>query len=300
MIGIVGGTGLLGRIVAARLFSEGLPVRVIGRSENQEFSQAHPQIEFYRADVGDVESLRVALKGCRSVHISLSGGPTAHSYREIEEKGVKNILRAGENQSWSCITMMSGSSQGKGQPQHISFAAKANAELSIQASGLPYSIIRSSFVMEGLERFVRGKRANYLGPSKQRFHWVSGEDIGSLVGKIHSQQILLNRIIYAYGPEKLNVREALIQYCRTHHPEMKVQGAPFWVMELLGRLTKNAEMVNIVHFLRDIENRGEPDSVENGILTAGMHPQALSCEFEDKLASKLLYSNPTRTAITQT
>jgi uncharacterized protein YbjT (DUF2867 family) len=290
MIGIVGGTGLVGRILAKSLIAEGLSVRVIGRHKDEALHRECPQIQFRAADVRDENAIRSALEGCTSIHISLNGGPSANSYREIEAEGVQNIVRAGKNKNWTCITMLSGSSQGFRQPRHISFESKAIAEKSLQTGEAPYCIIRSSFVMEGLERFVRGKRANVLGPCKQRFHWVSGIDLALLVTKIHQEKILLNRTVYAYGPDSLTMREALVQYCKSLYPELKVQGAPFLILEWVGKLTKNAEMVNLVNFLRDLENRGEPDQVENGFALAALVPKSLKNVINGLLEQKLRIS----------
>lgn len=129
MIAVVGGTGRVGREVAAQLRERDLPVRVISRGLNP--GAAAPGIEVARADLANPESLEPHLAGARAVFLVwpfTSPELTADLAPKVAEIAARHAGR---------VVYLSAQPAGD---QSGSFWALV--EKAIEASGVPWTFLR--------------------------------------------------------------------------------------------------------------------------------------------------------------
>jgi len=161
MIAITGGTGFVGRRLAARLLQAGDQVRALARHP------AHlPEVTVAQADVtGSPDSLADLLAGCQAViHlvgiIRERGGETFH---RVHVRGTENVIRACEEAGVPRLLHMSalGARSDARSRYHRS---KWKAEELVRASGLAATIFRPSVIFGPGSAFLSQMRALVTGP----------------------------------------------------------------------------------------------------------------------------------------
>jgi farnesol dehydrogenase len=95
---MTGATGFLGRSVAEHMAGEGYKVHVLYRSETKIRGWENPNIRFFRGTIGNIDSIKRAMKDCRHViHMAALAAPWARDpavfYRENVE-GTVNVLES--------------------------------------------------------------------------------------------------------------------------------------------------------------------------------------------------------------
>ena len=96
MIVVAGGTGRLGHLVAARLASRGLPIRVLTRTPAAAGDLADIGIDLVRADVREPSSLAAAVRGACVVVSAVQGfaGSGHVSPASVDRDGNINLIDA--------------------------------------------------------------------------------------------------------------------------------------------------------------------------------------------------------------
>jgi uncharacterized protein YbjT (DUF2867 family) len=254
---IVGATGMLGQPVAQSLKKFGLIVRVFSRSEDKARKLFGDEFEFASGDIGDIDSLKNALKDCYGVHINLKGGPKPKDYDRIEHKGTAAIVKAASEVGIKRITYLSGATVSKEQCWFAGTKAKYNAEQVIMRSGLDYIIFRASWFMESLPLFIRGNQASVMGKQPHKIHWLAAEDYASMVSKAYLFDEVANKIFYAFGPETYTMKEALEVFCGIINPDIKVTMVPLGVLSFFAKITFSKQLKEVLPLMRYFDKTGE-------------------------------------------
>ncbi|MFG2823116.1 SDR family oxidoreductase [Kitasatospora sp. NPDC048365] len=152
-VAVVGGAGRIGRLVVAGLLERGEEVRVLSRRPRGAQAGAEP----HQADVRDRQSLSLPLAGLSAVVISVEPG-TANSGPDSPEatmyRGVLNVLDAatagGEKPhivlvSQIYVTRKNHPINRTGRMLDMRLAG----EDAIRRSGLPYTVVRPSWLTGG-------------------------------------------------------------------------------------------------------------------------------------------------------
>jgi uncharacterized protein YbjT (DUF2867 family) len=129
-IAIIGGTGTLGRAVAAELDSRGHEVRVLSRHAPR-----------YRVDLTTGEGLAAALAGCDTV-IDAANSPSANGAARVLVDGSRRVLEAGQAAGVGhhvCVSII-----GCDQVPLGYFQAKAEQERVVEAGPVPWTIVRAT------------------------------------------------------------------------------------------------------------------------------------------------------------
>jgi uncharacterized protein YbjT (DUF2867 family) len=177
---LVGGaTGRQGQAVVAELLERGYQVRGLTRKPQSKGAQALEAlgVEVVQGDYGDPGSLRAAMVGADKLFFY-----SGFSKNELAE-GLNVIAAANE----AGITHLVYSSGAAAEPGvGIEGAAKAQVELAIIDSGLPYTVLRPVAFMENFDR--QQKRIASVGVVDSRaldrpLYFIAIEDIGFLVGE---------------------------------------------------------------------------------------------------------------------
>ncbi|WP_405018327.1 NAD(P)H-binding protein [Kitasatospora sp. NBC_00070] len=151
-VAVIGGAGSVGRLVVAGLVSRGEQVRVVSR-------RARPggSVAAFRADVRDRESLGAPLAGCSAVVVSVEPGTSdsgPNSPKATMYDGVLNVLDAatagGEKPhivlvSQIYVTRSNHPINSTGRMLDWRLAG----EDAVRSSGLPYTVVRPSWLTGG-------------------------------------------------------------------------------------------------------------------------------------------------------
>lgn len=210
---VVGGTGLLGRPVAERLLQDGYAVRLLTRHPTR-LADGLAEAELMAGDATDAGAVARAAVACNGIHVSVSG--------QDDQTAAEVVAKVAPAAGVKRITYLSGSTVS---PEHAWFpmiAAKLAAERALEAGPVPATILRSTWPMEQLPRFVRGGRAVIIGAQPTPLHWFAAADLARMVARVHRSDDTADRCLYVHGPQALTMREALERYCRTEQPEVEV------------------------------------------------------------------------------
>jgi uncharacterized protein YbjT (DUF2867 family) len=178
-IAVVGGAGRLGTRITRRLMEQGHRVRVVSREPQR--GRLPLGVELHRGDVRYADTLASALRGCAGVVFTVEPG-TANSGPDSPETtmydGVRNVLAAataeGERPhvvliSQIFVTRREHPMNAYGQLLDW----RLRGEDAVRASGLPYTVIRPSWLTD--DTFA-GARVR-LEQDDQGDGWVSRDAV---------------------------------------------------------------------------------------------------------------------------
>ncbi len=247
---VVGATGMLGEPVARHLKGDGFQVRILARDRNKASKVFDESYEIVDGDVMDEGSLEKSLDGCFGVHINLSG--------EIEQVGVETVVSVAPRKGVERITYISGTSVFEENTWFPQTKRKFLAEKTIRESGIPYSIFCPTWFMESLPKYVREGRAFVFGKQPNLYHFVAADDYARMVSTSYRLDNAVNKRFFIHGPEGMLFHDALRQYCKEFHPEIKkISTMPYWVANIIARIKGSKEMKFASEFMAFFEKVGE-------------------------------------------
>lgn len=254
---VLGGTGMLGQPAARRLREAGFRVRIMTRSPQKAAGLFDSAYEIFAGDPLDAACLEEALQGCAGVHISLPN--------EAELPAAQSVAQIAPRHGIERITYISGATVAEANRWFAMVDHKYRAEQAIMASGVPYTLLCPTWIMESLGLFVMQGRASMLGRQPLPYHWVAADDLAGLVAEAYQAGDAANGRMRVFGPEAITMREALHRYCAALHPEIEtVSAMPFWVVRLLAGVTRNAGLKAAGEMMAYFEKVGEGDSTDVG------------------------------------
>lgn len=156
MILVTGGTGFIGRTLVRQLVASGHPVRLLLRPSND--SPRLPRgvpVEVAVSSMRDERGLRAAMKDVDLVFhlVGTERQSTRANLMEIDVEGARATANAAVDAGVERFFYLShlGADRNSAYPV---LKAKALAELAIQQSGVPYSIIRTGAVFGAGDQFT--------------------------------------------------------------------------------------------------------------------------------------------------
>lgn len=254
---VIGGTGTIGRPVAAALQRAGFAVRILTREPQRARQGGLPGVVYVQGDVEDEASLRAALADCYGVHISLQSGQSADDQDRIQHRGTARIARIAAEQRVQHLTYMSGYLVSQQFASIPAEKAKLDAEKAIKASGVPFTIFRPTYLMDVLPRFVQDKRISVFGKQPHPIHFLAADDLGRMVAQAFGDPRAANKTFYVRGPQAMTFTEAFEVYRQAVDPELAVSTTPFWVGGLLNRLVLKGELTETLALLKATQQVGE-------------------------------------------
>ncbi len=243
MIIVAGATGFMGGAIARHLLADGHAIRVLGRSaaKARRVVQGWPQgpqalaedrVEFAEADVTNPTGLSQALTGAKAIIYAAQfpGAPVedpkrGYTYMNVDRGGVVNMLAAlsevtsGAEADPAAPRFLYLSGIGVTGNERFAWArAKLEAEAAIQASGLDWTIVRSSWAYgpgdRALNRLLHyTDRLPFLptfGPGTEKVTPVFVEDVGRLFARAVAEPAAASRkILPLGGPQVLTMNDVL-------------------------------------------------------------------------------------------
>jgi len=227
-----------------RLFSRGIK------------AEDYPTHEVTPGDVLKKSDLENAIKGCDAIHITIN--------TPDETLAVQNIVTIAKLKNIQCISYVSGATVCKENSWFTMVGNKYKAEQILKSSGIPYMIFRPTWFMESLEMMIQNGKANVMGKQPLKIHWISAKDFAMQLSRAYANKESFNKEFYSYGPEKLTLKEALEQYIKVKHPNIKkVANAPFGLLKFIAFITGNKELKNIIPMFEYFEKTKEVGSSDD-------------------------------------
>lgn len=231
---VVGGTGFIGSHIVRDLISKGIQVRILTRNTSIN-KGGHKGIELKYGDILDA----VSLEGCtRDVDLVFSAfgilgqwGIPEHRYRDINTRGVKNLLeRCIDSDIMQFIHISSAGVLGPlpagiiadesfpFNPSNAYEMSKCEAEQHVldygKSHGIPFTIIRPEFVygpgdthVLGLFKAVKNRQFVLLGNGKSLLHPTYIDDLIKGIGLCTDNAAALGKTYLLAGARPINVQE---------------------------------------------------------------------------------------------
>jgi uncharacterized protein YbjT (DUF2867 family) len=248
---VLGATGMLGEPAARQLQADGFQVRILARDVAIAEQLFGPAYEIVAGDVSDLASLEEAMQGCDGVHISVGGA--------VDQLSAENVARLAPKLGVEHITYLSGSTVAEQNAWYSMTAQKLNAEKALTECGVTTTILRPTWPMEQLPRFVVGGRATVIGVLTEPWHWFAARDLARMLSNAYQNEQAWGKRLYIHGPQGISLKEALERYCQALHPEIEeVAVMPIEAARAMAASTGNTMLKNVTEMMAYFQQVGEP------------------------------------------
>ncbi|MHC4218443.1 MAG: SDR family oxidoreductase [Planctomycetota bacterium] len=227
---IIGATGMLGRPVARRLTGEGFPVRALVRDPQRARGVLPGECELVRGDLFDRRSLVAAMAGVEAVYINLSP-PRSPRRPDPEQTGVPAIVDAAREAGVGRILKISFMGVTRSRGRWWQADRKVASDQAIIDSGLDYTILRPTWLMESIPLFRMGRRLIIPKLPPEPIYWIAGDDYARQIAAALRTDKAANRTYTIQGADALSFREAARRFGTAwRHGAMPVIEIPLWLL----------------------------------------------------------------------
>jgi NADH dehydrogenase len=212
VITIVGGTGRLGRLVAATLVDDGYPVRLVGRSTPSDLPSG---TEFLAADVRDPGTLAAAVSGSSVVVSAVHGLDPAsgESPAQIDRDGNLALIAAARSAGADIVLVSSIRASDQHPMELMRMKAVAERELrDRQPDRADWTVVRpTAFAAMHADvlRQMAGRRGvpRVFGRGVNPINFVDVRDVAAAVHHAVVDPSLRGAVIEVGGPEDLTMTD---------------------------------------------------------------------------------------------
>jgi uncharacterized protein YbjT (DUF2867 family) len=250
---VIGSTGVVGLPIVHQLAQAGWQVRVMSRHAEQTQTKLSAHVELFSGDANHPGAISQAMEGCRAVLISV--GDLLDPY--LEARVTRNVLTQASDRPIERIGLISGPSVAEKRRTNPGIDGKYQAEELLKSGDIRWVIIRPSWPMESLARFVQGNRATVIGKQPSTIYPLAGADLGRMVARAMDQEEAVHQTFTLFGPQPYTMKMWLKEYCALCHPEIQVKNAPFWLLSLVAIITRDVTLKAVVELMRYFENLPE-------------------------------------------
>lgn len=249
MIVVTGAGGFIGRHVVRALAERGRQVRamVYRRKKSPGLAATTaaglfdglPGVEVVEANVTDVESLPMVMRGATQVIHLVGIILPAHgaSFEKIHFKGTANVIEAARQAKVERIIFMSG--LGAGAKARSRYGrSKWQAEEALRSSGMDFAIVRPSMVFGPGDHFVTRfldltKRAPLIalpGGGHTRMQPVWAADLAAIVAQLAERESLGGAMVQVGGSQELTLKQAIRAILAAAGRKRPLVSLPYWLM----------------------------------------------------------------------
>ncbi|MCG8353922.1 MAG: NAD(P)H-binding protein [Chloroflexales bacterium] len=230
-------TGAVGSCAVQRARDAGYAVRAFVRNPRRRIVREFQQrgIEIVRGDFLDHDSLRRAVQGIEYV-MSAAGAlkPEGHATPgRVVYEGNAALIDAALQSGVRQFVLVSTMGAARLRDSSI-FEAQNAAELTLAASGLNYTILRSSESMLTIarqaERFRRNGVYWVMGSGEHRISPISPNDLALIAVRALGNENAARRIFRVGGPETLCWRDIPAILSRIYERPARVRHVPGWLI----------------------------------------------------------------------
>jgi NADH dehydrogenase len=240
---IVGATGVVGNATARKLLAQGVAVRAMTRTPAKAAALAQLGADVVQGDLRDGDALRRACAGMDKVlaaaHSLLGRGAAASKYvDEIGHKQLIDVAKAAGVQHFVYTSI-----QGTSPQSPVAFIRiKYAVEQYLQASGLPYTILRPSAFMEWHAYEFIGKpilnkgQVTLFGKGDNPRNFIAGDDVANFAVLALTDPQAIGEIITIGGPENWTNNQVAALYAQLAARPVQITHVPLVVLRVLAPL----------------------------------------------------------------
>jgi uncharacterized protein YbjT (DUF2867 family) len=209
MIVVVGASGTLGRLLVARLGVRGEAVRAVARHLDR--SSLPDDVDGLELDITSAEGAAAAVRGARVIVSAITGFASPEGVEGIDAEGNRHLAQAAAAEGVEHFVLLSVARAAADHPIPL-FRAKWAAEQALQASGVPWTIVRPTAYLEtwlglvGAPLVTQGKTMVF-GSGRNPINFVSARDVAAVVERVIVDPGYLGRVVDIPGPENLTLEE---------------------------------------------------------------------------------------------
>ena len=257
---VIGAAGFVGAPVAKQLLADGFAVRALVRNADKARQLLGDKVEIVTGSFEDKATLEKALANVSGVNISVPWQSEFQVARDVTEilarQGRKNVR----------ISYISGTTANPENRGYAMIDEKLKAEDVLKNSGVEYTILRPSWLMDALALFVNDGRATVFGKQTQPYYFLSLADFARAVSTAHQTEATANKTFVLNGPKSMLMTDALQQYCDVRHPGIKAASMPIWFGKMLAMMMRSAPMKDFVQMMAYFEKSpkvSQPNGAES-------------------------------------
>ena len=209
MILVVGGTGLLGRLVVHEMCERDQPVRVLSRGLTDR-GPVDPRAELVLGDVRNPASLIDAMAGVNTVVSCVQGfsGPGGVTPRTVDAQGNMDLVDAAQT-AGADVVLVSMIGAAADSPMELA-RAKFAAEEHLRASGAPWTVVRADAFVQAWVRVMeetagRSGRPMVFGRGDNPIAWVDAREVAQLVARAAQDRTLRGQVLDVCGPQAITL-----------------------------------------------------------------------------------------------
>lgn len=249
---VAGGTGLVGRAITGALLDAGHDVTVAARS-NPSNDPIDTRAHWVHGDVTNPESLRSALAGADAVvdavqfpKSPIENPKKGYTFERIDYGGTRNLVDAAKAAAVPRYIDISGVGANE-QARFHWLRFKALEEQYIAASGVPYTILRGSWIYGprdvSLNRFLGFAKflpfVPVIGNGKTRINPLFSGDLGAHVAMAVSRDDLRGRTFEIGGPRVMTMDEVIRAALEAAGKKRFLLHQPVAMMKLLASVVQH-------------------------------------------------------------
>ena len=249
VVAVAGGSGFVGGAIAAELHRRGDHVVILSRQAPAAARGPLPDgVEVRPADVTSGASLAEALRGVDALVISLAfkNSPMeqprqGRTFMGVDAAGTERLVAAAREAGVRRLVYLSGAGAAP-DARRVWFRAKARAESAVRASGLPFTIIRPTWVYGprdvALNRFIGFARALPVVPltnlGRQPMAPVFIADVATLAADSLTSEAAVDQVFELGGPETMPMKEVVRRAIDAAGVRRPIMPGPAALLKLLA------------------------------------------------------------------
>lgn len=263
MILVAGGTGLLGTQVVRLLVEQGFAVRILARHSGRAPELQREGVQLVEGDVQDRRAVERAVAGVQTVVSAVHGFTAAAGPRAVDRDGNRNLIEASQAAGVEHFVLLSAYGAAPDHPMEL-HRMKLEAEETLRASSLPWTILRPTAFMELYLALVaapllRTGRTRIFGRGDNPVNFVSVQDVAQFVVRAVSDPALRGATIELGGTQNLSLNEVVDVFesvtgghgARSHVPLPVMRALAVALRPLLPALARQIQ-AGIVMDTRDL------------------------------------------------
>lgn len=245
-VAVAGGTGFVGGAIASALHRQGDAVTVLTHRPERARAALPEGVAVRAADVADAGSLAAALAGADALVISLAFANSpmesprrGQTFAAVDAAGTERLVAAAVAAGVRRLVYISGAGAAPDATRSW-FRAKWRAEIAVRAAGIPYTIIRPTWVYGprdvALNRFLGFARwlpfVPLTGSGRQLLAPVFVDDVARLAADALRAEAARDRVFEIGGPETRTMREIVRAALQVSGLRRPILPAPAFLLKL--------------------------------------------------------------------
>ncbi len=263
---VIGATGLIGKAIANQLHRDGYKVRVLTRNREKAATIFNDNFEIIEGDVLQADTLTKIFKGMQCVYVNLP--------EKNVHDALKGIIVQCKNDGIEQIAYTSGCTVREENAWHPMIKAHYEAENQIINSGLVYSILRPTMILDTLPLYANKGKPFIIGKQPHKWSWIYTGDIANMVSKAFTIEEAKNKKFTIWGPEKHTFAEAIDLFNQEFYPgAKKAKPMPVWLTRIIGLfIPKLRYAITIFTYFTTHSEEGDPTEANTllGTPTTGL------------------------------